>query len=164
MGHFKNYKPEMIADLNPASHDDMLKFQDTWKVGHISKVLYDVDDDSWKALIKPLPQFEEKSFPPFCSCAVFQDDMSEPAGQISKWRGIHLAGLIDKPAFGDQSIYQGTCNNTLEKCELEFSTPKSILETQLKLSNSKVSALLSTDNPQVDIVDIFNSKILKTKS
>jgi len=161
MGHFKNFRPETIIGLDPENYKDVLKFQDTWKVGDISKVLYDADDDSWKALIKPLPQFEEKSFPPFCSCAIFQDDMNEPAGQITKWRGIHLAGLMDKPAFGDQSIYQGTCNDTLGKCELEFSTPKSILETQFKISNSKVSAILSNDNPHVDVVDIFKKNLKK---
>jgi len=158
ISHFKNFRPEIISGLNPDNYNDVLKFQNTWRVGDVVKVLYDDTDDSWKSLIKPLPEFEENQFPPFCSCAIFQDDMSEDPGKITKWRGIHLAGLMDKPAFGDQSIHQGTCNNTLHKCELEFSTPKSILETQFKISNAKLAAMVSTDNDIVDVVEIFKNK------
>lgn len=156
--HFQSFRPDLVKGLDPDNYDDVLLFQDNWKVGDIRKVLYDSSDDYWKALVEPLPQFKDSDFPPFCSCAVFQVDMSEPQDRITKAKATHLAGLKDSPAFGSQSIYQGTCNDTLGKCTMEFSTPQSLFETQMKLSNSKVAALLSTDNPNVNVVTIQGIK------
>lgn len=161
--HFQNFRPELVAGLDPDNFKDVLLFQDNWKVGDIRKVLFDAKDNYWKALVEPLPEFKDIQFPPFCSCAVFQEDMSEPQDAMTVWSPTHLAGLKDSPAFGSQSIYQGTCNDTLGRCELEFSTPEDLFETQLQISRSKVAALQSTDNPNVNVVPI-SGKRRKKKS
>lgn len=158
INHFKNYMPELVAGMNAEEFDDVLQFQDKWKVGDIRKVLYDSTDDYWKALVEPLPQYEDKKFPPFCSPAIMKDYLFENDKKIMYWQGVHLAGLKDKPAYGSQAIYEGTCNGPLGKCIREFSDPKSIVETQLKLSQSKIAAILSTDVSTTEVVPVQGCK------
>lgn len=146
INHFKNYKPELVQGLDAENLDDVLKFQDTWKVGTIRRVLYDVEDDYWKAIVEPLPEYEDKKFPPFCSPSIFKKFIFENDKQINFWQGVHLAGLMDQPAYGSQSTYEGSCSGTLGSCTKYFSDTQSIWETQLKLSQNKTAAILSTDN------------------
>ena len=163
INHFTNFMPELVEGLDPESLPDVLKFQDTWKVGDIRKVLYDSTDDYWKAIVEPLPQFEDKKFPPFCSPAIFKDHKFENDKNIMNWQGVHLAGLMEKPAYGSQAIYEGSCSGTLGSCTKKFSDAKSLLETDLRLSQSKIAAILSTDNPQVNVVPILGEKKRKRK-
>lgn len=156
--HFTDYMPELVKGLDPENLDDVLKFQDNWKVGDIRKVLYDSSDDYWKALIEPLPKYENHKFPPFCSPAIFKDFIFENDKKIMNWQGVHLEGLKDRPAYGSQAIYEGSCTGTLGSCTKQFSDPHSIWETQLKLSTSKTAAILSTDNPQVNVVPVLGKK------
>ncbi len=162
--HFQSFRPEMVAGLDPDDFDDALAFQETWKVGNIPRVLYDAEDDYWKALVKPEPKFAFREFPPFCSCAIFQDDMDEPQERISKWRGMHITGLKDMPAFGDESIYQGTCHDDLDSCTLQFATPQSLFETTMLTSQTKIASMLSTDNPQVNVVPVEGEKKKKKRN
>lgn len=161
--HFQSFKPEMVAGLDPDNFDDAISFQETWKVGNIPRVLYDAEDDYWKCLVRPDPKFEFREFPPFCSCAIFQEDMGEPQERITKWKGLHMAGLKDQPAFGDESIYQGTCHDDLDSCTLQFATPKSLFETTMLTSQTKIASMLSTDNPQVNVVPVEGEKKKKKR-
>jgi len=163
INHFKNYLPELVKGLDAESLPDVLKFQDNWKVGDIIKVLYDVSDDYWKAIIKPLPKYEDRQFPPFCSPAVFKEYIFEDDKNIMNWQGVHLAGLMESPAYGSQATYEGSCNGTLGTCTKHFSDSQSIFETQLKLSQSKIAAVLSTDNPVVNVVPIHGEKKKKKR-
>jgi len=154
INHFKNYKPELVQGLDAENLDDVLKFQNQWKVGDIRRVLYDSSDDYWKALVEPLPLYEDNKFPPFCSPSIFKKFIFENDKKIMFWQGVHLAGLMDKPAYGSQAIYEGSCSGTLGSCTKFFSDTKSIWETQLKFSQNKIAALMSTDNPVVNKVPV----------
>ena len=156
--HFEKFMPELIQGLSGEKVEDVLKFQDIWKVGDIKKVLYDSTDDYWKALVKPLPQFEDKKFPPFASPGFMKGDTFENDNNITSGTGVHLSGLMDRPAYGSQAIYEGTCNGTLGHCTTQFSNPKDIFDTELKLSKSKIASMLSTDNPNVNVVPVCNDK------
>lgn len=156
--HFQKFMPELVRGMDPENIQDVLKFQDNWKVGDITKVLYDEKDDYWKALVKPLPEYEDHTFPPFTSPGIFKDNINENDSSIMGWTGIHLAGLKDKPAYGSQAIYEGSCTGTLGKCTKQFSDNKSIFETSKKLTQGKIAAILSTDNPNVNVVSVLGEK------
>lgn len=162
ISHFQNYMPKLVAGMNPENIDDVLKFQDNWKVGDIKKVLYDKEDDYWKAIVKPLPEYEDYPFPPFTSPGIFKDDVYENDKNITGWQGVHLAGLKERPAYGSQAIYEGSCNGTLSSCTRKFSDPKSIFETEVKLTQGKIAVVLSTDNPVVNVVPVYGKKRKKS--
>jgi len=156
--HFKNYKPELVAGLDPEKLEDVLKFQDNWKVGDIKKVLYDEEDDYWKAIIQPLPEYEHMVFPPFASPGIFKDNKYENDKNITGWQGVHLVGLKDRPAYGSQAIYEGSCTGTLSSCTKKFSDTKSLFETELKLTRGKIATLLSTDNTVTNVVPVYKKR------
>jgi len=158
IAHFKNYMPELVEGMDSEKLEDVLRFQDMWKVGDIRKVLYDSSDDYWKAIIEPLPLYENHKFPPFCSPAIFKDYIFENDEKIMNWQGVHLAGLKDRPAYGSQATYEGSCSGTLGHCTKQFSTPHDIWETDLKISQSKMASMLSTDNPSVNVVPVYGEK------
>jgi len=164
INHFKNYKPELVQGMDAENLDDVLRFQDNWKVGDIRKVLYDSSDDYWKAIIEPLPEYEDKKFPPFCSPSIFKEYIFENDKKISNWRGVHLAGLMDRPAYGSQAIYEGSCSGTLGSCTKFFSDTKSIWETQFLLSQNKIAALMSTANPVVNKVIVEGKPCTKNNT
>ena len=163
IAHFKTFMPELVRGLDPENLQDVLTFQNNWKVGDIKKVLYDSTDDYWKAIVKPLSQFENMEFPPFASPGIFKDNVMEDDKNITGFTGVHLAGLKEKPAYGSQAIYEGSCNGTLGKCTKQFSDPKSLFETERKLTQGKIAALLSTDNPNVNVVSVLGKKEKKKK-
>jgi len=159
IGHFKDRSPQIVAGLDPENFDDILSFQKQFKVGEISKVIFDDTDHNWKAIIKLSPQFEGQQLPPFCSPALFQDDMSEPDNAMTQWRALHLAGLMDQPAYGSQALFKGTCTDTLGACTKSFVNNTSLLKTEIKLAKKEFQAgIISTDNPQVNVVPIFKKK------
>ena len=73
--------------------------QERFRVGDIVKVAKD-DDGRWYAMIKKAKRFENMNFPPFCSPAIYQTNPHEPDNGITEWFGLHLAGLMDEPAYG----------------------------------------------------------------
>jgi len=159
ISHFTKRSPQLVAGLDPENFDDINTFQKQFKIGEISKIVFDDVSKDWKAIIKISPQFEGKTLPPFCSPALFQDDMSEPDDQMTQWRGLHLAGLMDQPAYGSQAIFKGTCNDTLGACTKSFVSNTSLLKTELKLAKKDFEAvIISTDNPQVEKIPIFKKK------
>lgn len=158
ISHFKNYMPDLVKGMDPENIKDVLTFQDNWKVGDIVKVLYDEADDYWKAIVKPLPEYEDREFPPFTSPGIFKDNVYENDSSITGWQGVHLAGLKDRPAYGSQAIYEGSCTGTIGTCTKSFSDPKSLFETELKLTRGKISSMQSTDNPSVNVVPVLGKK------
>lgn len=156
--HFLKNRPQDVAGLDPDVFEDNLEFQKPYHVGIMEKVFFDTDKNAWRAIIKRDPKFVSKQMPPFCSISIFQDDMEEPEGQISKWRVINLTGLQDRPAYGDQATYDGTCNGPLGKCTKSFASDKSILKTETKFAKEKISALLSTDTEETQSVPIYGMR------
>jgi len=156
--HFQKNLPEYVAGLNPDKFEDNIIFQKPYHVGEMKKVFFDTEKDTWRTILTRDPKFVNHQMPPFCSISIFQDDMSEPEGQISKWRVTNLTGLKDRPAYGDQAIYDGTCNGTLTKCTKSFANDKSILATQTKFAKEKIAAMISTDNVTTQAVPIYGIK------
>lgn len=155
ISHFIEHSPELVADLDPNDFDDVIDFQKPFRIGQISDVVFDAKDQFWKAVIKKDKVFEGKQFPPFCSPALFQDDMLEADEEMTKWRGVHLAGLMDKPAYGNIALMEGTCNGTLGNCKRSLVGVESLLKTELKLNTATI---LSDDNTIVDKVPIFGKR------
>ena len=77
---------------------------------------------------------------------------------ITDFTGVNLTGLEDRPAYGEEAIQEGTCNGTTSECKTRFASSKSILETSLKETRQKIASMLSSDNPDVDIVKVHGKK------
>jgi len=143
--HFMKNMPEMVQGLDPDVFEDNLKFQEPYTVSIMKSVFFDTEKNSWRTIMKRDEKFTNHQMPPFCSISIFQDDMSEPEGQISKWRVTNLTGLKDRPAFGNQATYDGTCNDTLGKCTNKF-------------AQEKIAALLTTDITETQAVPIYGMR------
>lgn len=155
MLHFLKHKPQAVTGLDPENFEDNLKFQEPYHVGIMEKVFFDESKMAWKTILKRDPKFAGMQMPPFCSIAIFQEDMNEPAGQITKWKVSHLCGLTERPAFGDQAIYTGTCTGTIRACEKSLAGTKSLLSTDMKFAKEQIAALISTDNTETQAVPIY---------
>ncbi len=161
--HFRKV-PEMVKGLDPDNLEDVLEFQKPWRVGDIVDVIHDRKKQGWFAQIKILPKFEGKPLPIFSSPTIRQNDMSEPDDKISNWTGVNLTGLDEKPAFGPVALFGGTCNDVQSECKRKLFNDFSILMTESELSKIKFGALLSGDNPEVNVVSVFDRKKKKRKS
>lgn len=158
MSDFKDVKPEWIDGLDIDSLEDMLEWQQYWRVADIVELIYDTEKESWKVIIKVLPEFENKQFPPYCSLTIFMNDTTQSNEYITDFTGVNLTGLEERPAYGEEAIQEGTCNGTTSECKTKFASSKSIFETSLKESKLKIAAMLSTDNPDVNIVKVHGKK------
>lgn len=161
--HFRKV-PEMIKGLDPDNLEDVLEFQKPWRVGDIVDVIHDRKKQGWFAQIKILEKFEGKPLPTFSSPTIIQNDMSEPEDKISDWEGLNLTGLDEKPAFGPVALFGGTCNDTKTQCKRKLFSDYTILMSESELSKIKFGALLSNDNPDVNIVSVFERKKKKKES
>ena len=125
----------------------ILAHQDQFKVGTIIKVAENSEGD-FHAEIKMLPRFANMQLPPFCSPAIYQLDMNEPEGNISKWKALHLAALDENPAYGARiAILKGTCQGTAQSCAVQFKVAKTeaiLVCPKLRLKKSKLKLKLST--------------------
>jgi len=162
--HFMKNMPELVQGLDPDVFEDNLTFQEPYTVSIMKSVFFDTEKNSWRTIMKRDEKFANHQMPPFCSISIFQDDMSEPEGQISKWRVTNLTGLKDRPAFGNQATYDGTCNDTLGKCTKSFASEKSLLTTDIKFAQEKIAALLTTDITETQAVPIYGMRRRKKKS
>jgi len=112
--------------------------QEKFRVGTI----HDVKEKNgeWFAQIKMKPKYAGMRLPPFCSPAIFQIDPMEAEGNITKWEALHLAGLIEDPAYGARiAILRGSCMGTEAQCSIQFKTAKTLCPAGL--SQAKQIAL-----------------------
>lgn len=154
ISHFKSRAPELVAGLNPMSIDDILTFQERFKIGTIEEVFFDGNKQLWNAVVRLADGVEASDLPPFCSPALYQMDMTEPEGSITQWTGLHLAALDQKPAYGSIALLNGTCHGTSSKCKTQFAGSKNELKSQIM----KIATMLSTENRNVDKVVIAKKK------
>lgn len=124
--HFKNLGI-VLGGLGPMSRprefNDLVqqaKFQEEFRVGNIEDVFQKSNGD-WHALIKILPQFADMQMPNLVSPALFQINKDDPANAITSWVGMHLAGLDEQPAYGNNAIYTGSCWGTSGECLTKLS-------------------------------------------
>jgi hypothetical protein len=98
--------------------------QDKFRVADIVKVAKD-EDGKWYAMLKRNPKYAHLKLPPFCSPAIYQIDPHEPEGQITKWIGLHLAGLDRDPAYGPRvALFKGECTGPMGACSHQFKMGK----------------------------------------
>ena len=70
-------------------------------------------------------KFANMMLPPFCSPAKFQNNPGEADGEISDWEALHLAGLMEDPAYGARiALLKGSCMGTAEACSIQFKAAK----------------------------------------
>jgi len=150
--------PELVAGLNPMNMDDILSFQDKFKIGTIDEVFFDSNKNLWNAVVRLAEGVEHSDLPPFCSPALYQLDMTEREGSLTKWTGLHLAALDIRPAYGSIALLNGTCHGTSSQCKTQFAGNQDSLKTDVM----KIAAQISTQNRNVDKVIIAQKKNKKS--
>ena len=97
--------------------------QEKFRVGSIVDIIE--KDGDYFANIELNQKFAHMVMPPFCSPAIFQNNPSEPEGQISDWEALHLAALHEDPAYGSRiALLSGTCVGTKDQCTVQFKSAK----------------------------------------
>ena len=147
--HFAQRAPELVAGLNPMDIGDILRFQDRFRIGTISDVFFNSNKGLWNASVKLAEGVEASDLPPFCSPAIYQLDMTEHEGGITKWMGLHLAALDQRPAYGNIALLNATCSGTSKSCKMDFANQENSFN-----ENTKIATTLSTDNKSTDKVCI----------
>jgi len=156
--HFMQKSPELVAGLNPMNMNDILQFQDKFKIGTISDVFFDGTKNVWNSVVRLADGVEASDLPPFCSPALYQLDMTEREGSLTKWTGLHLAALDIRPAYGSIALLNGTCHGTTSTCTTQFAGNQNMLTSDI----IKIAAQLSTQNRNVDKVIIAKKKNKKS--
>ena len=130
--------------------------QEKFRVGTITDIKE--KNGEYFAQIEMKPKYASMRLPPFCSPAIFQLDPMEAEGNITKWEALHLAGLMEDPAYGARiAILRGSCMGTPEQCTIQFRTAKSLCPTGKKIAKGlaqRISALRSSTNRAVDRVNV----------
>ena len=103
--------------------DQIINHQEKFRVGSIVDVVE--KDGDYHAVIEINSKFANMMLPPFCSPAIFQNNPGEADGEISDWEALHLAGLMEDPAYGARiALLKGSCVGTAEACSIQFKAAK----------------------------------------
>jgi hypothetical protein len=103
--------------------DNIISHQEKFRVGSIVDVVE--KDGDYHAVIEMNSKFANMMLPPFCSPAIFQNNPGEADGEISDWEALHLAGLMEDPAYGARiALLKGSCMGTAEACSIQFKAAK----------------------------------------
>ena len=103
--------------------DNIIHHQEKFRVGSIVDVVE--KDGDYHAIIEMNSKFANMMLPPFCSPAIFQNNPGEADGEISDWEALHLAGLMEDPAYGARiALLKGSCMGTAEACSVQFKGAK----------------------------------------
>lgn len=101
----------------------VLDHQEKFRIGSIVDIIE--KDGDYYANIEINQKFANMILPPFCSPAIFQNNPAEPEGQISDWEALHLAALMEDPAYGSRiALLRGTCIGTKDQCSVQFKSAK----------------------------------------
>ena len=107
----------------------ILKHQEHFRVANIIDV--HERDGEWFAILERDPKYAHLTLPAFCSPAIYQLDALEHESALSKWTGLHLAGLDENPAYGARiAILRGTCAGPKGQCIHQLK------EAKLTIANS----------------------------
>ena len=103
--------------------DNIINHQEKFRVGSIVDVVE--KDGDYHAVIEMNSKFANMMLPPFCSPAIFQNNPGEADGEIADWEALHLAGLMEDPAYGARiALLKGSCMGTAEACSIQFKAAK----------------------------------------
>ena len=94
------------------------RFQNKFKIGTIIDIFE--KNGVWRCIIEIDEKFRTKQLPPFVSPSLMMDDETEHEGNITKWHGMHLAGLDQAPAYGSVAILKGECQGPLGTCSMQL--------------------------------------------
>ena len=168
----------VLGKDRPREKNDMLQqaaFQEEFRVGNIDEIIRS-DNGDYLAFIKIDPKFADMPMPPLVSPAVFQLNPMEPADNIRTWVGMHLAGLDERPAYGNSAVFKGSCNDSKQTCLTQLSasmpktaqflapcTMKKIFNARIKVANMRIaqmlsSAQISSDHPDIQIQNVHGQK------
>jgi len=101
----------------------VLDHQEQYRIGNIVDVIE--KDGDYYANIEISQKFAHMILPPFCSPAIFQNNPMEAEGQISDWEALHLAALMEDPAYGSRiALLRGSCVGTKDQCSVQFKSAK----------------------------------------
>jgi len=126
--------------------------QEKFRVGTIVKVAKEEDNGKWYAMIKINSKYAHLSLPPFCSPAIYQIDPHEAEGHMTKWIGLHLAGLMSDPAYGPRvAILRGACTGNGSSCSHQFKMAKDTSSNAIKpFKQQDQSGLDITETDKID--------------
>lgn len=144
----------------------VIQHQETFRVGTIIDVME--EGTNWFAMVEINPKYAQKSLPPFCSPAVYQLDAREDPRNFTKWEALHLAGLMEKPAYGARlATLRGTCIGTQNECKIQFTKVAQLegtimcasmqkakkykeakLHTSMKLAQIRLGKFNESDHPR----------------
>lgn len=118
------------------------RFQNKFRIGEIIDVFE--KDGIWRCIIAIDEKFRSKPLPPFVSPSLLVDDpieaMPEFEGKITKWHGLHLAGLNEKPAYGSIALLKGECQGPLSTCAIQLKNGSmgiNLLTSRIKNASGK---------------------------
>lgn len=107
-------------------HDpqNFITYQNRYNVGPIAEI--NKEKGGYYGMIKIAEQFRGKRLPPFCSPAILPM-MGEPMIGSTHWRFLHLAGLMEKPAYGVyMAALRGSCIGTAHQCSMQLRSAQTI--------------------------------------
>lgn len=103
----------------------ILNHQEKYRVATIVDI--SERDNEYFAIIQVHPKYAHLNLPAFCSPAIYQLDASENDNHLSRWMGLHLAGLDENPAYGARiALLRGTCNGPGGVCIHQLKTAKQL--------------------------------------
>lgn len=170
--HFANLGIK-VGRNRPRKENDMMQqasFQEEFRVGNIEEVIQG-NDGNWLAFIKIKPEFASMEMPPLVSPAIFQLNSSEPVDKISTWVGMHLAGLDERPAYGNVALFKGSCTGDKGSCLTQLSASmnsqfaylppcgmKKLFNARLKVAQMKMAAMTSDLHTNIQRQNIHGCK------
>src|SRR6185437_3103793 len=150
------------------------RFQNKFAIGKIVKVYK--KDEIWRADVTKSPKYAHVPWPPFTSPAIYKMNPHEPDDNIESWTALHLAGLDQRPAYGNIALLKGTCNGDYGGvCEHQLRSASEVTLKQfspcrvgrvldaIKESNNKIAALDSGDISDTQVVNLLQMTDNKKK-
>ena len=130
----------------------IINHQEKFRVGSIVDIIEKNGD--YHAVIEMNSKFAHMMLPPFCSPAIFQNNPGEADGQIADWEALHLAGLVEDPAYGAQiALLKGSCMGTADACSVQFKVAKqakTVCHKKMKNLKGRLAKVrLAYDPPEV---------------
>src|SRR3989304_3922847 len=132
----------------------ILKHQEHYRVANIIDV--HERDGEWFAILERNPKYAHLTLPAFCSPAIYQLDALEHESALSKWMGLHLAGLDENPAYGARiAIFRGSCDGPRGQCLHQLKEAKQY--NAIRANKSEMEEI------KAGVGVIFKKKIKKIK-
>ena len=104
--------------FNVDDEDLIHRWQNRFRVGEIIDVFE--KDGVWRCIVEIDEKFRSRELPQFVSPSLMMDDETEHEGSITKWHGLHLAALNEKPAYGSIALLKGECQGPLGTCATQL--------------------------------------------